>query len=70
MAVDDLATYNAYLDRLSEVADIQIKDIEGLLAALQKRHDFFASMGCKLPIMDWNNFMPNLTPTKKSRKYS
>ncbi len=48
MAVDDLATYNAYLDRLSEVADIQIKDIEGLLAALQKRHDFFASMGCKL----------------------
>ncbi len=38
----------AYILKLSKVADVDIKDFKSLLEALQKRHDFFTSKGCKL----------------------
>lgn len=47
MAVDDAPEYNLYLDKLSLSAEIKINTFEDLLTALQKRHDFFAEMGCK-----------------------
>lgn len=48
MAVGDIEAYNSYLDRLAEVADHPINHFMDLLEALMKRHDFFASMGCRL----------------------
>lgn len=40
--------YNKYLDKLGEVAGIEIGTYFQLIEALQKRHDFFHSMGCRL----------------------
>ena len=48
MAVDDAPSYNAYLDRLGAVAEVEISTFAGLQTALQRRHDFFASLGCRL----------------------
>jgi glucuronate isomerase len=46
MAVENLDEYNKYLDKLGEAADLTIDNFNSLMQALQKRHDFFASMGC------------------------
>lgn len=40
--------YAAYLERLGQAAGMEIKCFAGLRAALQKRMDFFAAMGCRL----------------------
>lgn len=48
MAVDDPAAYNQYLDRLEAAANVSITTLDDLHQALQKRHDFFAEMGCRL----------------------
>jgi len=48
MAVENTKSYNTYLDKLSEVSGIIITNFEDLLHALEKRHTFFNSMGCKL----------------------
>ena len=47
MAVDNTTEYNAYIDKLAAAAEITISSFEDLLTALQKRHDFFAEIGCK-----------------------
>lgn len=47
-AVENAVTYNAYIDKLGEVADADINTAEGLIDALQKRIDYFDSNGCKL----------------------
>ena len=44
----EAATWASYIAKLSEVSGVTIKTFADLLAALQKRHDFFASKGCKL----------------------
>ena len=48
MAVENPAAYRAYLERLGEVADVEISDYESLMTALRRRHDFFAESGCRL----------------------
>ena len=48
MAVDDAPSYNAYLDRLGAAAEVEIRTLADLEAALRHRHDFFASVGCRL----------------------
>ena len=48
MAVEDPTKYRAYVEKLSEVSGITISTYDNLVEALQKRHDFFSSMGCKL----------------------
>lgn len=48
MAADDAKNYNSYLDRLAEISDTQISSFDDLIAALQKRHDFFHEQGCRL----------------------
>jgi glucuronate isomerase len=48
MAVEDVESYNLYLDKLSEVSGLQITTFEDLINALEKRHDFFNGFGCKL----------------------
>jgi glucuronate isomerase len=48
MNADDPIVYNSYLDKLSQVSEIEIKTIDDLLIALKKRHDFFTEAGCKV----------------------
>lgn len=48
MAVEDPSAFNAYVDKLGQVADIDIRDFSTYVQALRKRHDFFASMGCRV----------------------
>jgi glucuronate isomerase len=48
MAVEDVSAYHDYLNKLSQVSGIEITGFKSLLNALQIRHDFFASVGCKL----------------------
>lgn len=48
MAIENPSAYKEYLDKLGEAAGMEIHTYADLVEALQKRHDFFASMGCKL----------------------
>ena len=48
MAVENPAEYRKYIEKLSEVSTIEITNFSDLIAALKSRHDFFASVGCKL----------------------
>ncbi|HPA17063.1 MAG TPA: glucuronate isomerase [Verrucomicrobiae bacterium] len=48
MAVDDPAQWNAYLDRLGDAADIDIRSYDALVGALDRRHAFFHEMGGRL----------------------
>jgi glucuronate isomerase len=48
MALDDAAAWNRYVDQLQAVANTAIASLDDLLAALQKRHDFFHQAGCRL----------------------
>ena len=48
MAVENPATYRAYVEKLSEVSGVRISKYADLIEALQKRHDYFAQVGCKL----------------------
>lgn len=48
MAVDNPGSYNAYMDKLSEVSGLSIHTFNNLLEALRKRHDYFAVQGCKI----------------------
>ena len=48
MGVENPSTYKEYISRLSEVSGVEITGYKELIDALQKRHDFFAQMGCRL----------------------
>jgi len=48
MAVEVPADYRAYVEKLSAVSGVSISKFADLLQALRVRHDFFASVGCKL----------------------
>lgn len=47
-AVENPVSYNAYLHKLEEVSGIRIKTFSNLLAALEKRIQFFHENGCRL----------------------
>jgi glucuronate isomerase len=48
MAVENPTEYRAYVEKLSKVSGVTISKFSDLIEALRKRHDFFASAGCKL----------------------
>ncbi len=48
MAVEVPAEFRAYVEKLSEVSGVKISNFNDFMDAIQKRHDFFASMGSKL----------------------
>jgi glucuronate isomerase len=48
LAVEVPETFNAWVDRLAVVADIDIKDLATFTEALHRRHAFFHAMGCRL----------------------
>lgn len=48
MAVEIPDAFRGYVEKLSEVSGVAISNFSDLITALRKRHDFFASVGCKL----------------------
>ncbi|MBQ1699851.1 MAG: glucuronate isomerase [Bacteroidales bacterium] len=56
MAIEDPAAYKKYLVQLGEAAGKEIDSYADLCEALEKRHAFFASMGCKLSDHGLENF--------------
>ena len=48
LVIDDSINFLNYILKLSEVSDIEINSYQTLLQALQKRHDYFSELGCKL----------------------
>ena len=56
MAIDNPTVYRSYIGKLSQTADMDIRSYTDLLDALQKRHDFFGSVGCRLSDHGVNEF--------------
>ncbi|MFD1256763.1 glucuronate isomerase [Mucilaginibacter terrae] len=48
MNADDTEAFNAYVNKLEEVANVSIGDYDSYLQALKDRHDFFAANGCSV----------------------
>ncbi len=48
MAIENQDNYIAYIKELTKVSEVEITSYATLMNALQKRHDFFAEVGCKL----------------------
>lgn len=48
MAIENVPAFNAYVDQLAAAAAVEIAHVGDLLEALQSRHDFFHSAGCRL----------------------
>ena len=48
MAVDDPVAFRDYVGRLAKVSGVTITDFNSFEQALRNRHDFFATMGCRL----------------------
>lgn len=46
MAIVDVASYKAYLQKLEEASQVAIHTYSDLMTALRKRQDFFATQGC------------------------
>ncbi len=42
------ADFLPWVDRLSKIANVDVRTLDTLLQALQSRHDFFHSLGCRL----------------------
>ena len=56
MAVEDPARFAAYVASLGEAANLEIRTYDDLWEALRARHDFFASMGCRVSDHGLDNF--------------
>jgi len=48
LIIDQPAAFAAWLDALEKASGLSVSSLADLLQALQKRHDFFASCGCRL----------------------
>jgi glucuronate isomerase len=48
MAAEDVQALNAWIDRLAELTDTDIKDFDSYLDALRVRHTYFHDHGCRL----------------------
>lgn len=48
MNVSSAKNFNDYVNRLAGITDIAISSFDDFLYALQNRHDFFASVGCRV----------------------
>jgi glucuronate isomerase len=48
MTPEDPVAFNAWVDKLAQATNTDINHFAAYLTALRQRHDFFASMGCRL----------------------
>lgn len=48
MAIENPQAFGEYVGRLETASGIEIKDFGSFMESLQRRHDYFAEMGCRL----------------------
>lgn len=48
LSLENPAAWNAWVDRLEAAADVSVASFDEFLFALNKRHNFFSSRGCRL----------------------
>lgn len=48
LAIEKGYQWTSWIEKLERVSGMSVKSVANLLTALQKRHDFFASLGCRL----------------------
>lgn len=48
MRINEPAEFIVWLGKLQQATDMEIRTFEGFLTALEKRHDYFHQMGCRL----------------------
>ncbi|MEI6970661.1 MAG: glucuronate isomerase, partial [bacterium] len=48
LAIENVAEFNAWTDKLAAAADVEIRDFNSYIGALRKRHAFFHRAGCRL----------------------
>ncbi len=56
LAIENPESYLIYIQRLAESADQEIRTYDDLLEVLRKRHDYFASLECRLSDHGMDNF--------------
>ena len=56
LAIENPESYLIYIQRLAESANQEIRTYDDLLEVLRKRHDYFASLGCRLSDHGMDNF--------------
>ena len=59
LSIENPTTYRTYIEQLGERAGKQIFNYNDLLDALQNRHDYFASLGCRLSDHGLSEFYAN-----------
>lgn len=62
--ISDLQEYNAYLDVLGAKAGVEISRFDELIEALEIRHDYFHSRGCRLADHGLSTFLPTIPPAE------
>jgi glucuronate isomerase len=68
MAVDNTETFNAWVDKLSEVTGLPLNNFDQYLEAIRARHDYFHELGCRLSdhgmeYMTWKDYKPSQIST-------
>ena len=48
MAVESAGTFNAWVAKLEQLTGIEVKNVEALIEAIRKRHQFFHENGCRI----------------------
>jgi glucuronate isomerase len=48
LAIDSPTAFTEWLERLGEMANVDVSGFQGLLDALRRRHEAFGEMGCRL----------------------
>lgn len=69
MAVEVPADFRAYVEKLAEVSDTNISSFDDMIAALRKRHDFFAHKDVACPITASKNSTQKIIVMRKSKPY-
>lgn len=71
MAVENIAEYNKYLDKLSDASGMDISKYQDLIDALKKRQALFHSLGCKLSDHGVETFYPeDFTKSETARIFA
>ncbi len=64
LMVNQPAAFKAWVNKLGESADIEVRDFSAFLDALKSRHDFFHSQGCRLSDHGMNHCFANFCSEK------
>lgn len=64
LAVNQAEGFNQWVEKLGKAADVEINGFDAFLGALDKRHDYFHSQGCRLSDHGMNHCFANFCSQK------